>query len=429
MNSWENKKQYHLGKNSETRSKNKQYFFLKRFKNQTLFMVVSVFVVFAIMLGTTYAVFSSVKTSQDFNGLDVGDLHINYSDDSGSVSLANSYPMSDADGNNSTPYTFSIQNTGSLATTYSIKLLDDVALIDGEEKTDEEMVNKLLSKSDLKVSVNGGTPTLLENLSVSNYEIANGSLQPGETKKFSVRLWIKSDASNNIFIKNSDGSLTGKYYFGKISVAGENTRTYETDGALIWLDAMNNGDEGHDSTVQNWYDLSGNDNDYAMSNFTNYAWNDNSLELTNVSSIGVSYDVSSLTSYTISTAFTVKDIADGAIFPLIDVSNINIYLEGTNLKVGNSDDIYQIQKNTLYDVVLVKKQKTIKDLSNQSTLVTVCELYINGQLYKDVTDISKETITASAASIDLYNYIVYNKALSLNKINRNYSLTRSRYGA
>ena len=428
MNSWENKKQYYMSENKDKKRGNRQYFFLRRVKNQTLFMAISVFVVFVIMLGTSYAIFKADNKSADFNGLDVGDLHITYSDESGSISLANSYPLSDQDGNNSTPYTFSIQNTGSLASTYSIKLLDDVALIDGEEKTDEEMVGKLLDKSVLKVSVNGENPSVLENLSISNYEIASGTLQPGETKKFSVRLWIKDDAGNNIFIKNADGSLTGKYYFGKISVSGENTRTYETNGALIWLDAMNNGEGGHDSTVQSWYDLSGNDEDYAMSNFTNYAWNDKSLALTGVSSLGVSYDVSNLNTYTISTAFSVKSIENGVILPIIDVPNLNIYLEGTNLKIGTLDEVYEIQTNTLYDIVLLKKTKAVTDISGQSSLTTLYEVYINGQFYKDVTAVEKATITAGTASVDLYNYFVYNKALTGNRINRNYSLTRSRYG-
>ena len=427
MNSWKNKKQYYMDKEKDRKRGTRQYFFFKHMKHQTLFMAISIFVVFAIMLGSSYAIFSAVNKSSDFNGLDVGDLHITYSDESGSITLADSYPLSDADGNNSIPYTFSIQNVGTLATTYSIKLLDDVALIDGEEKTDEEMVDKLLDKNDLKVSINGETPSILEDLSINNYEIFNGTLQPGETRKFSVRLWIKEDATNRIFIKNADGSLTGKYYFGKISVSGENTRTYETDGMLLWLDAMNNGSEGHSNSVESWYDLSKNQ-DYAMSHFTNYAWNDTSLSLTGVSNLGVSYDVSELDTYTVSTAFRVKDIEDGAIFPILDVDHLNIYLSGTNLKIGNLDDTYQIEKNKLYDIAVLKKVKVVTDIEGGTSSTTLYEVYINGQFYKDVTAVDKVDITSNVASIDLYNYLIYGKALSANRINRNYSLTQSRYG-
>ena len=65
----------------------------------------SVFVVLLVMFGTTYAVFSSVNKTEDFNGVNVGDLHIDYQDESGAISLVNSYPVSDDEGLKSKAYT------------------------------------------------------------------------------------------------------------------------------------------------------------------------------------------------------------------------------------------------------------------------------------------------------------------------------------
>jgi len=289
------------------------------------------------------------------------------------------------------------------------------------------MENKLLDKNDLKVSVNDGTPVILESLSINNYAISTGVLQPGETKKFSVRVWIKDDASNNIFVKNEDGSLGGKYFFGKITVEGENTKTYETKGMLMWLDAENNGEKGHASDLENWYDLSKNSN-YAMTNFTNYKWNEKSLSLNEVYNIGVNYDVSALDTYTISTGFKLKDIADGTGFNLINTDKINIYLEGTSLRIGDLDESYDLEKGKLYDVGLVKRKKVEVTTSGEKNINTTYEVFINGEFYKDVTDNNYKEVVEGIASIDLCNFIAYSKALSVNKINNNYLLTKARYG-
>ena len=429
MRSGKDRRNYYLDEDDVEgrKSRSRRYFFSKSRKHQIVMLVISVVVVFLIMLGTSYAVFSSVNSSSDYNGITVGNLHIKYGDESGAIALSDSYPLTDEEGLQSTAYTFSIQNVGSLASTYTVKLLDDTAVINGEEKTDEEMINKLLDKNDLKVSVNGEAPVILENLSIDNYAIFNGTLQPGETKKISVRVWIKSDASNNIFIKNEDGSLSGKYFFGKITVEGENTKTYETKGMLMWLDAENNGENGHATELNEWYDLSKNGN-YAMNNFTNYTWNEKCLSLNNVSSIGVNYDVNDLETYTVSTSFKLKDLADNATFNIIGTPKINIYLEGSKLKIGDLNEVYPLEKNKLYDVAIVKRNKVEVGVSGEKSISTTYEVFINGEFYKDVTKNNYKEVGSNSATLDLCNYIVYSKALSLNKINNNYLLTEARYG-
>ena len=623
MKIWKDRKKYYIDGDIEP-SKKKKYFFTKSLKKQTLVMIFSVLVVFLAMSGTSYAIFSSINQSEDYNGVKVGNLQITYNDESGAVSLANAFPMSDEDGLKSQAYSFSIQNTGSLATSYSVKLLDDQAVIDGEEKSDSEMVNKLLNKNDIKVSVNGEAPVILENLSVNDYEILNGKLQPGETKKVEVRIWIKSDASNDIFYKNSDGSLSGKYYFGKITVEGENTKTYEKDNMLLWLDGKNKtgytlpyrykqveylestgtqyidtetslknniqfnvtysfsestnawrrlfgygtfsgidtysycyktntkiaprvstgdgseiilsnytpgkytmvlntsgqisvtGDGNYnesrtipawkpgqggsrvylfnfggtnlidyaiakvysfsiidmendnsildfvpcldnnnkpcmydtvskttfynqgtgefsygsivnDTDTTKWHDLSEH-NDYDMSNFSNYSWNNNSLKINgnDLTDIGLKYNVNSLDTYTVSTSFKLS--SNSGSVNLIDNNDINIYLSGNKLMYGNTDSGLTLDNNKLYTVTLVKKNKYTMKTDGTKETNTVLEMYVNGEFSKDVSNANKVDVTGANINIDIYNYMVYSKALSVNQENNNYKITLERYG-
>lgn len=427
MRTWKDRKKYYIDNNSYIKSKTRLYFFTKSIKQQTIVMMISVFVVFLIMFGTTYAIFSSVNKTEDFNGVNVGSLHIDYQDESGAISLIDSYPMSDEEGLKSKAYTFYIQNTGSLAASYSVKLLDDTAVINGEEKTDAEMSEKLLNKNDLKLSVNGNNPVILESLSTSDYELLNGKLQPGEKKKVSVKIWVKEDASNDIFIKNDDGSLTGKYYFGKITVVGENTSTYETDSLLVWYDAINNTNNGHNDTANSWYDLSGNNNNLNISDFDNKIWNNKflNIRLTNKTNIGFLYDTSAMDEYTISTS--VKVLSSSGDINLLETGDINVHLVNGVLKIGDSADQFVVENNKSYIFTIMKAKKIIVENNEKHELI-VKEMYINGEFYKDITAVNKTIVTGGNVDIDINNYFVYSKALTVNKENNNYRLTIERYG-
>lgn len=428
MKTWKDRKKYYLDNNAkDVKTKSRKYFFTKTMKQQTRVMMASVFVVLLVMFGTTYAVFSSVNKTEDFNGVNVGDLHIDYQDESGAISLVNSYPVSDDEGLKSKAYTFYIQNTGSLASTYSVKLLDDTAVINGEEKTDAEMSEKLINKNDLKISVNGNDPIILESLATKDYELLNGKLQPGEKKKISVRVWIKEGASNDIFFKNEDGSLNGKYYFGKITVAGENTNTYETDSLLVWYDAINNTSDGHNGTTNSWYDLSGNNNDLDISSFSNHTWNDKFLntKLTNATNIGFSYDTSTMDVYTVSTSF--KVLSSSGDINILETGDINIHLLNGVLKIGDLSEEYTIENNKAYTITLIKRKKVIVE-NNVKGEEVIKEIYINGEFYKDITNLAKTEVVGGNIDINIENYLVYSKALTVNKENNNYRLTVERYG-
>ena len=105
----------------------------KLYKHQVLVTAIFVFSVVVSMIGGSYAIFSSTSKADEYNVLKVGQLEISYVDTgdgySDVLSLNGAYPISDDVGSTSTPYRFSITNTGSITADFKIKILYDDSII------------------------------------------------------------------------------------------------------------------------------------------------------------------------------------------------------------------------------------------------------------------------------------------------------------
>ena len=209
MSRWSRRKKYSV--EGEPEGKKIPMRVSKLVKRELYLTMASIVGVSLVIIGSTYAVFSSVNRSKEYNVINVGTLQIEY-DDTGSglgdiIKLNNAFPVSDSTGQANTPYKFKITNTGSIATNYSIRIADDEGMIEADGCS-----NNLLPKTALKYSLNGGTATLLS--SKSNYVIESGTLAPGASKTYNLRMWIHTNVGNEIL---------GKHFHGKIVVESEAT--------------------------------------------------------------------------------------------------------------------------------------------------------------------------------------------------------------
>lgn len=181
-------------------------------KREIQFTIISIFVIFIILITSSYAIFSSIQKAKKYNTLRVGTLQIEFNDTEdgleNTINLNGAYPVSDNEGQETTPYTFKIKNTGSITTTYNIKLLDDTDMI-----AEDNCANNQLDKTKLKYSINKETPSILADKQASNYIIVSGSLAAGESKTYALRVWLSEEAGNEVL---------GKHYHGKIVLEGEN---------------------------------------------------------------------------------------------------------------------------------------------------------------------------------------------------------------
>ena len=186
------------------------------------FTVYSVFAVVIIMIASSYAIFSSVQKAENYNSLKVGTLEVNFTDkgeEMGNIiNLNGVYPMSDSEGLQTSPYKFKITNTGTLNASYKIRIVEDADMIE-----QDGCRNNLLSNSNIKVSVNGSTPFILETKSTNRYEIESKVLNSGSSKTYSIRVWIDENSGNEVL---------GKHYHGKIVVESVNTTQKDSNSHI-----------------------------------------------------------------------------------------------------------------------------------------------------------------------------------------------------
>ena len=183
----------------------------KMAKRQLLVTLLSILGVTVISLGSAYAVFTSISKSADYNVIKVGTLNIDFGEDSSNtINLSDKYPMSDEEGLKLTPYVFSIKNTGSLAADYEVYIQDDTDMI-----SQDNCSNNQLNKDYIRYKLDTGSPTNLSSVAGSNYKIASGSLEAGQSVTYTLYVWIREGVGNDVL---------GKHYHGKIVVNGVNTQ-------------------------------------------------------------------------------------------------------------------------------------------------------------------------------------------------------------
>ena len=171
-------------------------------KRQLTLTLVSILAVTLISIGSTFAMFTVSSKSAEYNVVKTGTLNIDFSSSSSTIGLDGALPMSDSDGLAQTGNTFTITNTGSLTAEYTVSLQDDKDMI-----TQDNCSDKQLDKGFIKYNIDGTNIKLLSDSIDST--IISGSLKAGESKTFTLKLWIKEDATNEAL---------GKHYHGKIVV-------------------------------------------------------------------------------------------------------------------------------------------------------------------------------------------------------------------
>ena len=183
----------------------------KMAKRQLLVTLFSILGVTIISLGSAYAVFTSVSKSADYNVIKVGTLNIDFGTDSNNtINLTGQYPMSDEEGLKLTPYTFTITNTGTLTADYEVFIQDDQDMINHDNCSGNQ-----LNKDYIRYKLDTGTPANLSSIAGSNYKIATGSLEAGESTTYTLYVWIREGVGNDVL---------NKHYHGKIVVNGVNTQ-------------------------------------------------------------------------------------------------------------------------------------------------------------------------------------------------------------
>jgi hypothetical protein len=229
-------------------------------KKQLLLTIVSAVLIVTLIATSSYALFETTVSNPTDQTMTIGDLNVTFTGSS-AISVTSIEPMTDANAltQSNNIYTFSIQNSGTVAYTYNIKLNDNPAYLSGGANYNASMV--LLSHNYIRYSLNGTDAQTLG--SKTNNQIYDGTINPGVTKSFTLRLWVAdaqtyslpNSALNSEIHLNIDvtGKASANHEFDN-DTSGANAPLLATNMIPVIYDNTNDVWKKASTDQVNWYD-------------------------------------------------------------------------------------------------------------------------------------------------------------------------------
>ncbi len=162
------------------------------------------------VIGLSYAYWSFNSTQGNINVLGTECLKLELINESEGIRLQDAHPITNEEGMNLTPYTFTIKNTCKSGVDYSINLES----LGVENRMDSKYIAVSISDNmNLLSNYEETTPLLKEGKEAR--VLLKGYLDSEEEKEYQLRLWID---------ENSDNGSMNKEFLSKIVVSGAETK-------------------------------------------------------------------------------------------------------------------------------------------------------------------------------------------------------------
>ena len=191
---------------------------MQKYKKRMLILCIMLAVVLMIT-GVSYAVFTSYSSQTDANTLAASCMDLEFNGQN-EINLLNTYPISEGEALEQTPYTFTIKNKCDNYIEYYVI----ASVISTTNKIDSKYVKvSLLGDNDLNGTVINSLESISTPQSLSKYNITENyilkrgdGISKDESRTFNFRMWLDSN-NKDIWTKED---IEGKDYQIKISVVG-----------------------------------------------------------------------------------------------------------------------------------------------------------------------------------------------------------------
>ncbi len=233
-------------------------------KKKKYIIIASICLVLLIVIGATYAYWTTTKVQEDKNVINTDCLRISYTNksDAAGFTLEKTFPISDADGRALEGYTFTIKNECNTYVNYTVNMESLKLTANGEVSTDDTNSDvKRVDINYINTTLNDGavlelggyktTETLLtktEGNTATAYdtrELETGALGPNgegnDSIDYTLRMWLDSETPD---------SEMNKTYKGKISVWATPTKAENAVKKIIKLTESTPAAASTDSTTQ-----------------------------------------------------------------------------------------------------------------------------------------------------------------------------------
>lgn len=156
--------------------------------------VLIIFFVLVLLFGVTYSFFFLKISSSKNNVLVAGSLSVSLDENfSNEINISNAIPMSDSDGLETKAYSFSLKNDGTISSEYSI-YLDDMKIDFDKKRMNDNYIRYSLEKN----GVSANSSLLSDCGTNQNRVLDNGIISKNTTNTYVLRLWIDSNADNDV---------------------------------------------------------------------------------------------------------------------------------------------------------------------------------------------------------------------------------------
>lgn len=170
-------------------------------KKKIMIIVSSIILVLAALFTTTYSLFYKEDVAANPSNYSTGILQIEATSLSDTISLDSALPMTDEEGIETTPYVFSIKNTGNIDYKFDVKLLS----------TSSNTINSQY----IKLNIDNGSPVTLSSLTNSIIK-SNVVVKAKESINITLRVWLSKDTPN---------TEIGKTFNSQIVIDGQSIYT------------------------------------------------------------------------------------------------------------------------------------------------------------------------------------------------------------
>lgn len=185
---------------------------IKKIKKDTTIFTIFVICLTMTLVGSSYSIFFDVKTNENKQVIQTGELVVEFGSESTSLTSTYLYPLSDSDGvESSAQSVFYVQNNGSIdaAFTFTItknevhELSDNYlkfAIFEYDAVTKQSIiVSDIGSLSDVEINENG------EYIIYTAYVEASSS--GNNSKTYSIKFWLDESSANDIVGQKVDLSI------------------------------------------------------------------------------------------------------------------------------------------------------------------------------------------------------------------------------
>lgn len=173
-------------------------------KENKLGLIVFILSVIICMIAVGYAAWTQIYYGEKENQIDTATLILTLDEsESNAISLVNAVPVTDNKGLTYEPYTFKVKNSGTIDANYRIMIVNDTKAYE-----DDNCTESMLDWSNIKYSFTKNNEAATRGILSDTSGVLNlGTINANTTDSYSLKLWIKSEATNEIMNKHFHGVI------------------------------------------------------------------------------------------------------------------------------------------------------------------------------------------------------------------------------